>query len=520
MPADNGGHGMAEADWKQMNEDPRPTLQAVADAARSHRQGQLSRRRFLQLCAAAGLGMGGLLTACRREAPVLSGKAIAATVGPQSAVTSGSDQKAFLRDVGRSMQGTTLHVVSEDTPPCKVIRGLMLQEFEPLTGIHVEWELHSLGEVLSRVTTDVAQGSGHYDIYYCDHSWLGLLHGEAADPRELLGRADLAYPDYRFDDILAPLVEHTASYRKQLVGIPFDIPILIMMYRKDVLHEFGLKPPRTLADYLTAIRTIHRAKAPALYGTTGQWKSGHYALECEMTAWLWAHGGSLFGADKQPTLGDERAEAALAYMLELGNYMPKAVSRWDWQGQAQSFRQGLAGLYLGWSEYFPSFDDPKLSKIVGLAEAAAPPRELSLRQPDQCGFDEAPGISHQGGSCMMLSRRSRHVDAAWIFLQWATSADVTARASLLGGGATPTRRSSFDDPRIRQLGDGLTNPLRHFPVTLDAIEHRMGTEPHFANWPQLSLELAVELGRMTTGQQTLRQTLQGMDVAARRAVKV
>lgn len=500
-----------------MNEHQRRTLLAVADAARSYQSGRLSRRRFLQLCAAAGLG--GAFSACRRDVPTATPTAIAASAGAQSATAAGSDQKAFLRDVGGGWRGTTLRVVSEDTPPCKVIKSLAAQEFEPLTGIRVDWELHSLSEVLARVNTDVAQQSGHYDIYYCDQSWLGLLYEQAVDPRPLLDRRELAYPDYRFDDILAPLVEHTASYRKQLVGIPFDIPILIMMYRKDVLHELGLKPPRTLADYLAAIRTIHRAKAPGLYGTTGQWKSGHYALECEMSAWLWAHGGSLFGADNQPTLGDERAEAALAYMLELGKYMPKAVSRWDWQGQAQSFRQGLVGLYLGWGEYFPSFDDPKLSKIVGQAEAAAPPRELSLRRPEQCGFDEAPGISHQGGSCMMLSRRGKHVDAAWVFLQWATSADVTARASLLGGGATPTRRSSFDDPRIRQRDNESANPLRHFPVTLDAIEHRMGTEPHFANWPQLSLELAVELGRMTTGQQTLKQTLQGMEVAARRAIK-
>jgi len=104
-------------------------------------------------------------------------------------------------------------------------------------------------------------------------------------------------------------------------------------------------------------------------------------------------------------------------------------------------------------------------------------------------------------------------------MQWATSSDVTTRASLLGGGASPVRRSNFDDPRIKakaKVGIGTT---RHFSVTRDAINNRMGTEPHLPAWPVLVDRFAIELGKMITGQQGIRATLDIMAKHADAAVR-
>src|SRR5438874_12990080 len=93
-------------------------------------------------------------------------------------------------------------------------------------------------------------------------------------------------------------------------------------------------------------------------------------------------------------------------------------------------------------------------------------------------------------------------------MQWATSSDVTPRASLLGGGASPVRRSNFDDPRIKAKAKVGIRTTRHFGVTLDAINNRMGTEPHLPAWASLSVDrFAVELGKMITGQQSVKTRL-------------
>jgi multiple sugar transport system substrate-binding protein len=491
----------------------------VVEAYRDLQLGLIPRRRFLNICAAAGFSLTGALAGCNRNNPEPSAQAVADSASASSASASGSDQRAFLKDVGKAYQGVTLRLISEDTPASKVTRELIAEEFTALTGIKVEWELSLLERVLAACASDTASQTGIYDLYYWDQSWLGRFKNDAFDPRQLMQKKDLAYPQYNFDDILPSLVENVASFNGQMVGIPFDIPIFIMMYRKDIFEQLKLAVPTTMADYMKVIKTINEAKIPGLYGTTAQWKRGHYSLECNMTAWLWGHGGSIFGADKRTTINDERAVAAMEYMMELAKYMPPAAVQWDWNGEAESFQRGQAAVYMSWGEFFPSFDDPKVSKIVGLAEAAPCPKPIALRSKSECGFGEVPGVSHQGGSCLAISRYSKHADAAWVFLQWATSSDITTRASLLGGGGSPIRNSNFDDPRIKEKNKVVSGTTRHFDVTRDAILNSMGTEPHLPKWPELSIDFAVELGKMTTGQQNIKTTLKNMATTANERAK-
>ena len=296
-----------------------------------------------------------------------------------------------------------------------------------------------------------------------------------------------------------------------MIGVPFDIPIFIMMYRKDILDELGLKVPKTMREYLETVRAIDEAKrGQGIHGTVGQWKTGHFSLQCDASAWMWAHGGHHFNAENRPDYVTEGNAKGLRYMLELGKHMSPDVRQWDWNGQAAALTQGRAGIVISWSEFFPACDDPDSSRVVGLVEAADCPLEDARLTPDQCGFHETPGISRQGGSCLALSKHAPNADAAWVFMQWATSADVTARANA-DGADTPIRRSNYTDPRVLAKKRPVRGTTRHFDVTRRAIEHRMGTSPHLPAWVTLAAEVnAAELGRMTTGKQGVDETLEAI----------
>jgi multiple sugar transport system substrate-binding protein len=506
-----------------MDEIDRQQRLYVAEAAEKFRQGKINRREFLRRCALAGFGFSSLyfLSQCApAAAPAPTAAQVQATLGPTSAAVPQTDAQKFLKDVGGKYKGTTLHIVSEDTPPSRAISTIAKTEFEPLTGMTIQWEQIPLDQVLAKTTQDTAGQVGANDIYYWDQSWVGRFRNDSVDPKELMAKADLAYPNWNFDDFLQPLVENVASYQGKLVMIPYDIPIFIMMYRKDIFDALKLKVPTTLQEYMDAVKAINQAKAPATYGTVGQWKSGHYSLECNMTCWLWAHGGSITGPNNAPAINDDIAQTAMQYMLDLGKNMPPGATTWDWSAEADAFQQGLAGIYISWGEFFPGFDDPGKSKIVGLAEPAPVPKEMALRKKNvDTSFDETPGMSHQGGSGLAVSKYSKNVEAAWVFLQWATSSDVSTRGSLLGGGASPIRKSNFDDPRVKANEKVMAGTTRHFPVQEDAIQNRMGTEPHFPNWASLSVDsYAVELGKMTTGQQDIKTTLANMAAATTKAV--
>lgn len=508
-----------------MNDKDRQQRLAVSKANAQFRRGSLTRRDFLRLCAVTGMSLSSLyfldfLSACARS-PVSppTPAQVLSTVGSESAIEPLSDQHKFLKEVSKTFAGITLHVLTEDTPPSVATREIMKQEFIPLTGISVEWEQLPLDQVLAKVIADAALAAGNHDIFYWDQAWIGRFVNDAVNPRELLAKPDLAYPGFNFDDFLSPLVEHVASYKGQLAAIPFDIPVWIMIYRKDIFSELGLSVPTTIPDYLKVVGAINEAKSPKVYGTTEGWKAGHYSLLQKMTTWLWGHGGAFFNHDGSPAINDEKAVAGMEYMLELGKNMPPGVTNWDWFGEAASFARGQAGIYIGIGEFFPSYDDPATSSIVGLAEPAPSPAALALRSASECGFDETPGMSHHGGSSLAISRYSKNIDAAWVFLQWATSSDVTTRASLLGGGASPIRFSNYNDPRIKEKAIVTAGTTRHFDVTLDAILNHLGTEPHLPAWPTLSIDYAVELGKMTTGQQDIKTTLDKMAAQARQATE-
>ncbi len=461
----------------------REAKRAVAELAGRRCEGSLSRRTFLSHCGRLGLGF-----SAAALAGMAGGRPWPGLWRPAIADSHGDDeQNRWLREVGGSFAGTSIRLVSERTPPSIVIRELAEAEFTPLTGIEVEFELLPLERVLQRAGLDIAARTARYDAYYLDQSWIALFSDDTVDPyQKYLEQPDLAMPDYHWEDFLPSLMDGISRYRDKLVGVPFDVPIFIMFYRRDLLEELGLSVPRTLADYLAAIETVQAAKAPAIYGSTGQMKAGHYSLNCEWTAWLWAHGGSVYGADGYFSGGDEQGLEGLDYMLRLRANMPPYVDTWNWDGETQSLLQGLAGMTLTWAEIFPALDDPDQSLVAGLMEAAPPPRPDALRPPEDCGFGEIPNIGHQGGSALALSRYSNNPEAAWVFLQWATSAEVQTRASLLGGGASPTRRSVFEDPRIVDAAKIQAGTTRHFGAVLETIETAMGSEPDLPVWPEIS----------------------------------
>ena len=471
---------------------------AIATFAAQYCDGKLARRDFLRRCAKLGVGFSAAATAgllSPRPWPRLirAAEAQPLPVGPM---------QTWLREVGGGFRGSTVRMVTETTPPSVVINQLAHKEFTPLTGIDVQIELLPLERVLQRTSLDIANKTSLYDIYYLDQSWIARFADDTVDPRaKYAASPDLAMPGYDWDDLLPALVDGIAMYRGKMVGIPFDIPVFIMFYRRDIFEELGLGVPTTLDEYMNVVQSIQAAKAPDVFGTTGQMKAGHYALNCEWTAWLWANGGSVFDADGYFVGGDAQGLEGLRYLTRLHDNMPAYVDSWTWDGQSQSILQGLAGVALTWGELFPATDDPSMSLVPGLMEAAAPPRAGALRPATQAGFGEIPNIGHQGGSALALSRNSQRQDAAWIFLQWATSREVQTRASLAGGGASPTRASVFDDPAIRAAATVQAGTTRHFAAVRQTIDTAMGSEPSFPSWPDISNGvIPTELGRYFAGQ--------------------
>ena len=136
-----------------------------------------------------------------------------------------------------------------------------------------------------------------------------------------------------------------------------------------------------------------------------------------------------------------------------------------------------------------------------LVQAGRDGTNHALRTVNETGFGEIPGVGHQGGSSLAVSRNSKNPDAAWIFMQWATCYDTQVLITALGGGTGPTRESVYDDPRIianRRVGAGTT---RHLDVVRETIAKDMGSEPDLPQWAELSNDtIPVRLGKYFAGE--------------------
>ncbi len=466
-----------------------------AQLAEAYARGRIGRRDFLRKAALLGMGAAALGSGLIRP-PGLVRPAFAQGLEPDP------EMLAWVKEVSAPFAGTTLKFATESTPPSNALNSQLKQYFEEASGITVEIEVLPLEQVLQKMTLDIASQLGTYDIYYIDQSWAAFASQDVFDPRELTAdKPDLAMPNWNMDDFLPALVDGIAKYEDRWVGVPYDIPIFIMMYRKDIYEQMGFQAPTTLDEYLSQAQAITAEMGPTLYGATGQMKSGHYSLQCDWTAWLWGHGGSIFNADGTFSGNDEQGLAAMAYWDELYKTMPPGVTGWTWDGQGQSIAQGVAATMMSWGEFFPYFDDPSATKVSGLMEAVRCPAPKALRTVDQTGFGEIPGVGHQGGSSIAVSRNSKNPDAAWIFMQWATSYDTQVLITTLGGGTGPTRASVYDDERVianNRVGPGTT---RHLNVVRETIANDMGSEPDLPQWAELANDtIPVRLGRYFAGE--------------------
>lgn len=469
----------------------------IADTARDFAARRISKRDFLKKLGMAGVGLSAFSAGMLGNPRGFRGDT--SLIGSEAFAQDASVTQ-WLKDVSGPFKGTKIRYTSEATPPTVVLDKLK-GEFTEATGIEVEIEIVPLEQVLAKATQDVQGQLGSYDVYYLDQSWVATFSQDTIDPVQYYkDKPDLAMPGFDFEDFSKPLVQGLAEYEGKWAGIPFDIPIFMLMYRQDILDKHGIKVPTTPEEFTAAIKQITEAeKANGMFGTGLQAKSGHYSLNTDWTQMVWNEGGSIFGSDKKFKGNDEAAVRGLQMYQEWVKNAPAESLNSTWDGQWQMMASGQCALVQSWDEFFPGLDADD-SKVKGLWMEAKPLVGKPLRAQSDVGFGEIPGYAHQGGSILGLSKYSKNIDAAWLFTQWACSKDVMTRCTLLGGFA-PMRLSSFADERVKAkavVGPGTT---RHLEMVKWIIDNNIASEPDMPLWAGFSNnEIPVNLGKLLTGQ--------------------
>ncbi|MET8572655.1 ABC transporter substrate-binding protein [Streptomyces sp. NPDC004783] len=331
----------------------------------------------------------------------------------------------------------------------------------------------SADETRAQMATDLRAPDRHrFDVLNIDVNWTSEF-AAAGWIRPL--------PRDRFPlDAFLPPVVATATYDGRLYAVPYVTNAGLLLYRKDVLAEEGVPPPRTWAELERYARTI--APKYGLDGYAGQFLP-YEGLAVNAAEAVYSAGGSILGDEGERVTVDSAAAREGIGFLARGvreGWIPKDALTYKEEESKQAFQDGRLLFLRNWPYAYVGASAPG-SEVAG--EVGAVP----LPGPD------GPGTSVLGGSNLAVAAHARHPDSAARLIAYLTSERVQ-RQVLTRGALPPVRADLYEDPEL----------VRAFPYlpTLRESVLAAAPRPKSPRYDQVSLAVQAVVHDAMTGRQT------------------
>lgn len=390
----------------------------------------------------------------------------------------------------RQFEGQTVDVLLSRHPWQEAIEP-MIPQFEELTGLTVNLRKLPEAQFLAKVPADLTAGTFQFDVFmtqiaqapqYAASGWLTPVDTFMNDP----ALTDPAW--YDWDDFF-PGAQAAAT----IGGTPFSNLAItaesqILVYRTDVLAAQGLAVPTTFDELIAAAQTI--SENTEMSGVTLR---GGPALWWPLLGVVESYGGGYLDENQQPMLDDPATIAGVQAYVDLAQYAAQGVTNYDWDEINTAMLSGQAAMFVDANVVVPRLRDPGLSMVSDLIGVA----------PFPAGPDGAHADSHYW--TISMAHNADTPEAAWLFMQWATSKPVQRDLALAG--ILAPRGSAWEG---QELVDALG------PELLDAVRTSLSTAtlyPAHESWTELADALRVEVQNALTGQKTVEQAMQDAQAA-------
>ncbi|MFK8080690.1 MAG: ABC transporter substrate-binding protein [Granulosicoccus sp.] len=309
-------------------------------------------------------------------------------------------------------------------------------KWKELTGIDVKVIEVSTAEMFTKILQEHRAGTGAYDALNVIPSWLpDLAIAGALEPLDSF----IDKHGYRdeLQDIGAVYRDNQMTYNGTIYGLPDDGDVFLLYYRKDIFEENNLEPPGTWAEFAEIGQTLTDKYAPELYGAA-------FFRQPPYTQWMFqerfrVEGGKFFDDDMNATVNSDIGIQVFTQMREENAFMPPGIETTGFVENLATFLAGDSAMTISWPPYgrwaagYGSDEEalawvPK-STIAGKVGYALPPG----------GHPElAAGFS------LSVSSNSKNKEAAYLFIQWLNSAEVSLeRVQLPYALRDPFRESHF-----------------------------------------------------------------------------
>lgn len=404
----------------------------------------------------------------------------------------------------KTYEGITLRYIAEAVPPTDAVLKLV-PEFEKASGIKVEFEIYPYEYVIEKETTDLIGKTRIYDVMSVPYEHLGryVEMGWCQPLEKFFENPQLKDPQFDWNDLIMTSVKLAGMWKDKLYGFPSNNCTHIVMYREDLMNNpiekrsfkekygYELHYPSNLVQYKDQIEFFTRKKGEklagkildrAFYGTALSAKR-HPALYCEWMDFMFAFGGNLLDENGDPIVNSPENIEALEYYFSLFKYAPPGTKEYTWDEVSTIFQQDQAYMAVQWSDVAFGVEDPEKSKVAGKMRYGVVPR---LVRP----------TSHYGPWSYLMPTASKHPEAAFLFIQWASSKEVQLKLAKMG--MIAFRYSTYDNPEIKKM------PI--LPDVVLALEVAQ-SRPRIPEWPEFSSSLILHLSEAITGEKTAKEAL-------------
>jgi multiple sugar transport system substrate-binding protein len=323
-------------------------------------------------------------------------------------------------------------------------------------------------------TTAFLAGDDTYDLIYMDVIWVAKFAANG-----WLLPLDQRLPAEQHQDFL-PGDLQGSFYEGHLYRIPLRSDAGVLFYRRDLITD----PPETFAE-LTELAQAH-LDPPTLYGFAFQ-GSQYEGLVCTFLEILWGHGGDVLDDTGRVVLDEPEAIQALEWLVEtVGETAPEAVTTYQEEESRHLFHEGRVAFLRNWPYVWSKAQEENspIKGRVGIAPMVHAPGGRSTAVLGGWGFG--------------IAKTCRHPDAAWAFIEHATSAESMKTLNRRNG-AIPARRSLYQDPE-------LVSEHPHYP-DLYRVLLTARPRPVHPDYPQISDALQVHLSAALVGRETPTEAL-------------